>query len=223
MNLRKKLELTRFKLLNDPYAKEVIIAQRCENFVKRINNLRAVDRSDEARKVSIEAVDEIKEYWKYDLQNPVYIHAVALIYMKTEDYVFGIEYLNIFIENISNVTIDLTTCYLDLGKLYSLIGDCPHDELACYVKAFKATAPRDGKFPATRKLKAECCFCISKLAEWLKKSELATFHKQKSEELSDGVNLDYNFSANDFFKDRTDEPTPETIARVNAMLKLVDL
>jgi hypothetical protein len=185
--------------------------------------LRTVDRSDEARKVALETADELVKYWKSDVQNPVYIHAIALLYMKTDDFDCGVKIIKAFTEKLSGNTIDLTTCYLDLGRLYSLLGGFPMEELECYVQAYKSVGPPKGKFPATRKDKAECCYCIFKLAEWLQQDKIASWYRLKCENLTDGVKLHYDFAANDFFADRRDQPTPEVVARVNALLKGYDI
>lgn len=223
MSLQNILQAARMRLFSDPFAKEMMISQMCEVAIKRITNLRAVDRSDEARKVALETSEELVKYWKSDIQNPTYIHAIALLYIKTEDFDYGVKIIKAFTETISCNTIDLTTCYLDLGKLYSLLGGFPMEELECYIQAFKSVGPTNGKFPATRKDKAECCYCIFKLAEWLQQEEIASWYRLKCENLTDGVKLNYEFAANDFFEDRRDEPTPEVVARVNALLKGYDI
>lgn len=219
MSLQKILQSARIKLFSDPYTKGIMISQMCESATKRIINLRAVDHFEEAVKVTTETRDELVKYWKSDFQNPLYIHAIMSLYKETEDFDSGIDIIKIFVESLSGATLDLTTCYLDLGKLYSLRGGSPLEELECYIKAYQSVGPEDGKFPATRKDKAECCYRIYKLAEWLKHEKLSKKYKDKCEELSFGVKLNYAFAANDFFADRSGEPTPEAIARVNALLE----
>lgn len=223
MSLQNILHNARMRLLSDPFAKEMMISQMCKVAIKRITNLRTVERSDEARKIVLETSDELIKYWKSDVQNPIYIHAIALLYIETEDFDYGVKIIKVFTETLSCDTIDLTTCYLDLGRLYSLLGGFPMEELECYVQAYKSVGPPNGKFPATRKDKAKCCYCIFKLAEWLQQDEIASLYRLKCESLVDGVKLNYEFAANDFFADRRDEPTPEVVARVNTLLKGYDI
>jgi hypothetical protein len=87
------------------------------------------------------------------------------------------------IEGSQHFTLDLTSLYTDLGRVYQHLGADPKRELQCYEMAADAKAPKSCKFPATPQQKAKAHESACSVCMRIGDRERATFHAKRAREL----------------------------------------
>lgn len=178
-------------LANDPTFKKGMLVTQLEYVKKEVENLRAVGRSKEARMRISNYLKECLQEWKKEPQNPVYLTLIANASISLGELDAGVETLNIVIQsNEPKTFMDLTTVYMDLGRIHHQQRNNPEKEYWAYNMATLCKAPAKCKFCANSSDKAKAHYFAHLCASRINKNKEADFHDKMMRKLVPHLNWD---------------------------------
>ena len=179
------------ELEKKPVVRKVMLEMKLEFLQKQIANLRAVGREADADKAITTFLLEVLQEWKREPHNPIHLSTLANSAIMLGALEAGKGWLKIVIEeNEKTPFLDLTTVYMDLGRIYHRLRNNPEKELWCYHMATEAIPPNNCKFPATKRHKAKAHNFAYMCANRIGNQEHVEFHDRKRRELAPEVNWD---------------------------------
>jgi tetratricopeptide (TPR) repeat protein len=180
----------------DPHIRKILLRGLSEFAGKEAANLRAVGRNEDADKRIGEYLQMVFQEFKNEPQNPRHLSLLTDVALKLDAVEAAIKTLESVIEANDHFSLDLTSIYTDLGRLYH--GGDQKRELWCYEMAASAKSPPGCKFPATRQQKAKAhqfaSFVYVRLTDWGR----ADSHAKKAQELVPEVNWEDQNQINKF-------------------------
>lgn len=172
----------------DPEMRKYFMQASCELVAKQAQNLRAVGREDDAFKVVKDFVaGKAFVAFKNEPDNPQHLSLLTDAAITLGAPELAKLALEPVIEGSQHFTLDLTTLYADLGRVYHELGADPQRELHCYQMAVDAKAPDRCRFPATPQQKAKAHELARSLCARLGSSDRANFHAKMARDLVPGV------------------------------------
>ena len=175
-----------------PEVQKAKLAVKKEYIQKQVANLRAVGRQADAGEAARAFLSELFDQWTGEPENPAHLTSFtnnALIFNELE---FGKEMLKVVIEKTQKhaFSLDLTTVYLDLGRIYHQLRANGDKELWCYHMATEAPPPAGCKFPASNAQKAKAHLFALSSAQVAGNQEHIKWHEYKFKEMAPGIDAD---------------------------------
>jgi tetratricopeptide (TPR) repeat protein len=181
--------LTRFARKH-PEARQYLLHASCEVTAKQAENLRAVGREDDAFNVIKEHVGRVLAQFKNEPDNPQHLDLLTDVAIELGAPELAKLTLEPVIEGSQHFTLDLTSLYMDLGRVYQHLGADPKRELQCYEMAADAKAPDRCRFPATPQQKAKAHQLAYSVCQRLGDRDRASSHAKKARQFVPSVNWD---------------------------------
>jgi len=189
LRIRPEDPVTRIARKN-PEMRSYLLHASSEVVAKQAENLRAVGRDDDAFKVVKEAVGRAFAQFKNEPDNPEHLSWLTGMAIELGAPELAKLTLEQVIEGSQHFTLDLTSLYTDLGRVYQHLGADPKRELQCYEMAADAKAPDRCRFPATPQQKAKAHQLAYSVCQRLGDGERASSHAKKARQLVPSVNWD---------------------------------
>lgn len=178
-------------LTNDPTFKKGMSVTQLEYVKKEVENLRAVGRSKEAGMRISNYLKECLQEWKKEPQNPVYLTLIANASISLGELDAGEKTLNVVIQsNEPKTFMDLTTVYMDLGRIHHQQRNDPEKEYWAYNMATLCMAPAKCKFSANSSDKAKAHYFAQMCASRIGKEKEAKYHDKMMRNLVPNLNWD---------------------------------
>lgn len=169
---------------------ELLLPAEMEYAEKQINNLRAVGRDDDARKLASEYLDRLFKDYKAAPANPTQLRLFTTASIRFHELEFGKKTLEGIIQaNEQHPFVDLTLIYFYLGTIHHQLQSDPEKELWCYEMAIKAEPPPNCKYVASQRMKARAHLFAAGPANRLKRFDLCDWHDAECQRLVPEVNF----------------------------------
>jgi len=174
-----------------PEVQQAMLAMEMEYAQKQADNLRAVGREDDAKRVTTEYLDKLFKEWKQKPDDPFSLVRLSHAAIQLKELETGKRLLEAVIEGTRDKPIfDLTPIYFELGRLYHFLQVDPDKELKCYQMGIAAQAPLKAKYIASQRMKAKMHLFAAGPANRLMNFDLHDQHMDECRKLVPDVNFD---------------------------------